>query len=832
MNIIDNKENLKNHKVAKDSILLLQGQREKSINILHSGIAEVLVTSKKIKDPSPLKIINESRRVGLIKGETVYGIIELHSELPYGRSVKAITDCVITVIPASDQTVFEKFKNNMKLTIQILRAIIQGVESSSLLHTKYKDLYNNLIQLADVIALALPQNLSDENSDQNLTKRTKDNLSTYSINLKNKLSELNIEIPDSWDINLFTQNIQKQIKLIDDSLDFNLEDMIDYKQYLFFKRFLRVPAENLHAIFSKDEPISFYIYQFLTNAFEPIVHTNEEIADAIYDLIEVLFGKNGWIEQGISYQKDNSSKAYAFNHYLYKYFSNLYKVIQTLIGKDLLSLSTINKLLSQYSSAKDNILLSAQKNNIKEQNKSHIQTDPNIISKFNNLLEQILQYANISNDFRSEFLKDFNRFKSLDNQFENESTVRKLREKISNQYWKLYSKCFLKIRNSDLKEFIPGIMLHFGVLDETLLTNEQLAYLDTVYHKRLFYHNPIPVMTLPYFLKKINDGEIGPSMTELGQTFKNYLSTSPRSSKKNKSIDSDVKIADTNECRLDFEANQVISTAYRTVFGTINTAFPILCNDLIVGDISNLILEPKKLMDNILKFRDIDFSMFYRETVAKLKYGNEIIKQEILPNFVLYPITGSKIMMWQEIDGTSRYTQGRFFAPIYFNGNLDQILLTAIAHYRWELQRQIAGANWMDPVEGGMTGIYYDYITYFQKNPNLSLETKDKLKDFVKKLRTERDRFAADYLNWMEYEHQGIPKLNRVAREIFYKFCPFHKADRDNISKFPAFDGLEMKYENIKNRIILKIESRTKKYMKAGATVPPELIDYLHFLKL
>ena len=442
MTIIDNKKNLKNLKVNKDSILLLQGQREKSINILHSGIAEVLVTSKKIKDPIPQKIINESRRVGMIKGETVYGILELHNDLPYGRSFKAITDCVITVIPASDQTVFEKFKNNMKLTIQILKAIIQGVESSSMLHTKYKDLYNNLIQLADVIALALPQKPSEEKTEQELTKRTKDNLSTYSIHLKNKLSELSIETPDSWDINLFTQNIQKQIKLIDDSLDFNLEDMIDYKQYLFFKRFLRVPAENLYPILSKDEPISFYIYQFLTNAFEPIVHTNEEIADAIYDLIEILFGRDGWIEQGISLQKDNSSKAYAFNHYLYKYFSNLYKVIQALIGKDLQSLATINKLLAQFSSAKDNILLDTQKNG-EEQDTSSIQADPNVITKFNNLLEKILQYANISQDFRNEFLKDFNRFKSLNNQFDNDSTARKLREKISTQYWKIYSKCFL-----------------------------------------------------------------------------------------------------------------------------------------------------------------------------------------------------------------------------------------------------------------------------------------------------------------------------------------------------------------------------------------------------
>ena len=41
-------------------------------------------------------------------------------------------------------------------------------------------------------------------------------------------------------------------------------------------------------------------------------------------------------------------------------------------------------------------------------------------------------------------------------------------------YWQLYEVCFLKIIDSDLKDFIPGPMLHAGVIDAELLTEAEL----------------------------------------------------------------------------------------------------------------------------------------------------------------------------------------------------------------------------------------------------------------------------------------------------------------------------------------------------------------------
>ena len=66
-------------------------------------------------------------------------------------------------------------------------------------------------------------------------------------------------------------------------------------------------------------------------------------------------------------------------------------------------------------------------------------------------------------------------------------------------------------------------MLHLGVIDERLLSREELIEIDKLYAGTLFVDYEIPVMTLPYFLEKIYKGEISPSMTGMGDLFSTLL---------------------------------------------------------------------------------------------------------------------------------------------------------------------------------------------------------------------------------------------------------------------------------------------------------------------
>ena len=165
-------------------------------------------------------------------------------------------------------------------------------------------------------------------------------------------------------------------------------------------------------------------------------------------------------------------------------------------------------------------------------------------------------------------------------------------------------------------------------------------------------------------------------------------------------------------------------------------------------------------------------------------------------------------------------------------GKFNEDIGTLLAQFRWELARTVAGANWMDPVEGGMAGAYYDYLTFYKRNPNLTPTHKEYLKDFIKKTRSDRERFSVDYLTWMLYEYEGRPRFNPVARDIFYRFAPFNKEIRAELAKKPLYADLETKRENRNRKEILRLESRFKRFEKANEALPPEMEKYMQFLKL
>ena len=139
---------------------------------------------------------------------------------------------------------------------------------------------------------------------------------------------------------------------------------------------------------------------------------------------------------------------------------------------------------------------------------------------------------------------------------------------------------------------------------------------------------------------------------------------------------------------------------------------------------------------------------------------------------------------------------------------------------------------WADPIEGGVTGEYFDYVNNFKKNSKLSPEMKEKINLKFKSLRTNRDRFADDYLLWIEYEREGIMKLNSVVREMFFKFIPFKKEIRDHLENMPAFNKYASRFKNIQARDYAAYERRFKKYQNPDGSYPKEIETYFEFLKM
>jgi hypothetical protein len=70
-----------------------------------------------------------------------------------------------------------------------------------------------------------------------------------------------------------------------------------------------------------------------------------------------------------------------------------------------------------------------------------------------------------------------------------------------------------------------------------------------------------------------------------------------------------------------------------------------------------------------------------------------------------------------------------------------------------------------------------------------------------------------------------------VVPDIFYRFVPPGADMREKMAVKPLYSDLETKYQNRLRKEKLKLESRIKKFEKAGESLPPEMEAYRIFLE-
>ncbi|AHC13823.1 cyclic nucleotide-binding domain-containing protein [Salinispira pacifica] len=834
MSNIDLNQRISKQKIEKNTILLLQGKPVNSILIIHSGMAEMISSSgdAPTHDDSLPSDSGESAsdgvRVGLIKGETVCGILGLFNNKPLEHTVVSVSDCIISNIPVEDHMVVHLLQKNMRLNIQVMQALVQRIESAIYLFKNYKYLWHKLASIQD--SLALGSDLENREEPRTLPDRYNVDIHEYSRYLRYELEQRGEKMPETWDSNVFLGRIQSGLDLYIQYDNLYIENMVDYSQYLFIKRLLRKPDKLVHALFNQDEPGNYYVYQFLIQSLEQLVGYNEKIVSHIRFLSDILYSDQGWVTTVLSMGEEEDYRFRMFRHYLWKFSWRCHRDAFKLLHKDLTKTHPMYQHLLEFRNKPVEESSSDSHDNMFTNDSGQEDASRDGLGKYRNLLDKILDFADVSEEFTEEFRETLNALKELENIYKADPEAEKLRKKLTPMYWELYEICFLKQINTDLKSFIPGIMLHFGVVDETLLSGDDLEIIDEAYSQMLYVEEPLPAMTLPYFLEKVYTGDVNPSINEMGEGFRETLKRQEKMSNKERESAAHV-YQDTPEDKVRYELRQVSIELSKILYGSKRKSLPILTSQVLGGGLSRMLFPPETCSEAAEKFHSRDYSLFYREVVSKHRFGTDIVQKEVLPYFVIYPVAGNRMMMWQELDGTRKESPARFMIPLYFSEKIDEGIGNLLAQFRWELSRSVAGANWMDPVEGGLSGAYYDYIAFYRKNPKLSSAHKEKLKDFIKKTRSDRDRFSSDYITWVLYEYEGKVRFNPVVREIFYRFVPFDSQAREQIAKKPLYADLETKLQNRRRKEILKLESRIKKFEKSGETLPREMEDYMEFLK-
>ena len=190
-------------------------------------------------------------------------------------------------------------------------------------------------------------------------------------------------------------------------------------------------------------------------------------------------------------------------------------------------------------------------------------------------------------------------------------------------------------------------------------------------------------------------------------------------------------------------------------------------------------------------------------------------------------------MMWQETAGSRRDTPARFIMPILTVVEPREMMTELCGRYRWEMCRKIQGMRWNDVTERSLTSEYCDYMQFYRKNHDLSAETKEKIKNaLVKAKNNYREVFVKDYQCWIKYEAKGSCRLNKVAREIVFTYCPFSKAYRADLKTNPMFADAIGKLETNNARNYKRLQGLYEKYKREGGTITPELRENLNFYQM
>lgn len=454
-------------------------------------------------------------------------------------------------------------------------------------------------------------------------------------------------------------------------------------------------------------------------------------------------------------------------------------------------------------------------------------------SQLCNTLDSILEYSGVDAETVQSFTSLIDQFAAMPDKESTEDDARKLRREISKAYYKIYKKVFLKDYQSQEDTPIEiDLFLRYGFLSETLLSDqliEELLALDRTHNS----FGGCKVFDMKEWLTAILKGEREPSKNEFDMDYDEFL----RDQRKNNAITPQQQeaLSNSREHKLDFEINNMFRVNHRLVSGQITIFVPFLYTEGCGSSLERMFLSKDKINAAINRIHRIDFSAFYRESLYTKEIEGikkEFIQQEIYPDVIVLPTTGSRGIMWQELSGRRRNSPGRFLLPVFMEGDLDKTLIRLVGGFRWELCRTMQGAYWNNIQSKSLTSEYSDFLQFYRKNKDLSDDKKEKLKLQIQKNRNNtREIFATDYENWIRHEAKGGIVLSKPVREILATYCPFAADIRENVENQPIFRDAMARFNRERSKKNKEYELKFRIWEKDKVQVPEEIVATRDFYR-
>lgn len=476
--------------------------------------------------------------------------------------------------------------------------------------------------------------------------------------------------------------------------------------------------------------------------------------------------------------------------------------------------------------------LERQSEQIQEQIAEEEAFDESFPEELENSIGIILDFAGCEKELSESFRAHIERYRKMPNKNGTEDDIRILRQEITKEFNQIYCSAFLSSIEKELPMAVK-LFFTFGYVDEKLAGEKNAVFL---YHlmDRLPTNPEQGVYSVYEWLKAVYEEKKEPCRNEFDTDYVAYLYEQKRMG--NITAEEQKELMTDRIAKVRFELENMFPVVNKVTFGRLSTFCPVFSEHNIMKPMDSMLVTTEKIMEVLDEIRGKDYGAYYRETMytnPQQGIPKEVIHVEVLPDFILMPNAGVRGVMWQEIEGKKRTTPARMMVSIFQMEDLRSILIRLTGEFRWEMCKRVQGARWNDLSEKSLTSEYFDYIQFYRKNPDLSTETKEKIKtDLGRTKNSFKEMFLKDYSLWIMFESNSSPRLNKVARAIFFTYCTFTAPVRQKLRANPLYQELADRCEIKRKQKRHKIENICQKLRSQGKEIPEEIEKEMEYMNM
>ncbi len=457
--------------------------------------------------------------------------------------------------------------------------------------------------------------------------------------------------------------------------------------------------------------------------------------------------------------------------------------------------------------------------------------DAKSLEELDGSLDTILNFAGPRFDAADSFRTHVIAYKALTDRESSDAEPSSLRRALTAEFYALYTALFEACLDAAEIPAPVKMFLYFGYVDEELAGAENSARLCAIMQS-LPASGDRGVYTFYDWLMAIYNGQKEPSRDEFEQDYSDYLhKLKAGKSLSDKELQAKAKDA---MSKVQYELEHMFQTVNKTTFGRVASFCPLFTSDNVLKDLEEALVTPDLVHKIFNQIRKIDYSVFYREGMDTENIdliGKEPIHREFLPDVILMPNIGIRGVMWQEIEGRRRNSPGRMMLSIFHLEAMENTLIRLAAEFRWALCRRVQGARWNDLSEPSLTSEYCDYIQFYRRNRDLSAEAKERVRSSLQRAKNSfREMFVRDYVVWIMFEGTGSPRLNKVARQILFTYCPFSADICEMLDQNPLYSELLSRRKVKSGQRLHHLGVLEKKILNSGAAVPDTLYQERAFV--